>query len=1440
MSFLVPWAFAGLVALPIILALYFFKRKHIDVKVSSVFLWNKVSENQRAEKSIEKLKKNLLMFLQLIGAFLLVFAMTEPYIATKSSTNKYLLVIDNSLSMAAKEGKITRLDMAKADAIRLVKESVKGSSFSVVTLNSSQKMVVSSDNKETVIGAISQIPQSAMPVDYEQMPVSSEDYNTILYSDKSLSIDNVSTQVYGTGFDNCGIISLTTSYNGDTVQVLGKVKNFGNVPVQKQVSIYANGKLYGSKDIAIDSGETKDVIFNRVDRNTKEIKAMLAPEDSFSMDDTAYGTVAIGNEKKVLLSGDVNPFMERALKAVPNAKIYRDKEGSGTSGYDLYIYDGKLPDVLPADGHIIAINPPSNKFFKVDGEIELQEGRLLKNSALSMTEDSSFALCKSKKITLPIGAQVIAIADNNPIAFVQSNEKQKLAVIGFELNNSDLPLKKDFPVLVYDLFNYCFPNNTQIGNNVKAGENITFDIDPQAEKVSIIKPDETTVTLAPPFPASTFCADELTGIYYLEQIIDSKPVYTQFAVNITGNDEQNFSYEVDSVLNGGIDSQHIYNFALKSIILSLALVVLIVEIAFYIKTKRGKVKKLLLGMRLVCFVLIIAAMFDLKLPLPARSVTTVFTADLSDSMADNSSDIEAFINEALKTKSSDDETALAVFGKEGNVVSAATNSAEEYNLNSYVNTTATDLQKGIETAKSLFKKSTGNRLVIFTDGCETKGESNAQLNALKAEGVEIKLVPYDHSGLAEAEFTSLKVPEYILAGKCRVDMLITSTAQMSAKIQLYAGGNKIYEDNVELSIGENRFHIEPEINGSGTINLKGVIEPDVDKYYQNNTLYAHSYIDSPPKVLVLEYNHSGNNISNLVESQKIQVERLDVLSAPESETILNSYDAVIIADCPYYEMSEKFLNAIESYVKNSAGGLLVTAGENSFAPGGYKNTVLEKILPVDMNMTDEKKDTAIVMVVDRSGSMGSGQYGINKLELVKEAMVRSAEMLEANDSIGVLTFDDGFEWTISPEKIEGDLENVKDKIYKINVGGGTSIQPALEAAVNTLSGYDAASKHIILMTDGQGEDSGYESIIQKAAANNITISTVAAGNDAAKELLQSIAKQAGGRYYYTDEFTDLPKIFEKETAFSNKTYVNNEEFYPNVTKNNSILSGVDALPALEGYVISQDKNTAEVVLKHNNKEPVLALWQYGLGNTAVFASDLEHQCGKWLSTAEGQRVLINTISKIMRNRSFGNVETKISERNGTTIVTVETKNDLVIGINGVVSGENYEEKPVFEQTAPGVFEAALKADEAGNYVLNLSIASETEENFSSGVISIPYAEEYSVNNLTSGTVRLEQIYNYGEKIDSPEQVFTDFKNKIFDSISISLYLIILAIVVLLAELFFRRFSFKKSKNSESYMEEELPQKVKKDRESPQAEKEKQPDVIDTSSLLLKNKQKRGK
>jgi len=312
----------------------------------------------------------------------------------------------------------------------------------------------------------------------------------------------------------------------------------------------------------------------------------------------------------------------------------------------------------------------------------------------------------------------------------------------------------------------------------------------------------------------------------------------------------------------------------------------------------------------------------------------------------------------------------------------------------------------------------------------------------------------------------------------------------------------------------------------------------------------------------------------------------------------------------------------------TGNGLLVSGGNNSYGLGGYKDTLLEAMLPVNMEAKskEENPNLGLLLVIDKSGSMSDGQYGMTKLELAKEAAIRTTDNLGVKDSLGIIAFDHKTKWVVEPTKVE-DKKYLQNQIATIVPGGGTSILPSLEAAIDRLAKEDVALKHIILLTDGQAERTGYEPALSRLIREEITLSTVAIGTGADKQLLKYLALEGGGRYYATDVFTDIPSIFTKEAHIAGKKYLNEVTFFPKAITRNPILGGIDALPELEGYVATSMKELGGSILTGPDDDPILATWQYGLGRTMAWTGDMRgFFTSQWLGWKDNQQFWINSLS----------------------------------------------------------------------------------------------------------------------------------------------------------------------------------------------------------------------
>ena len=432
-------------------------------------------------------------------------------------------------------------------------------------------------------------------------------------------------------------------------------------------------------------------------------------------------------------------------------------------------------------------------------------------------------------------------------------------------------------------------------------------------------------------------------------------------------------------------------------------------------------------------------------------------------------------------------------------------------------------------------------------------------------------------------------------------------------------------------------------------------------------------------------------------------------------------------------MPKGFMNSIESYVRDYGGGFIVTGGNNSFALGEYKDTVLEKILPVNMDLSQKKKipDMCMVMVIDKSGSMQSADGNSSKLDMAKDAASGAVDNLRDNDSVGVLSFDETFQWNVKIEK-NPDKKDVKKGINGIKDGGGTSIYPAVYEAYKKISEDKSQIRHIILLTDGQdGFYSAYPALIKKLEKENITLSTVSVGTDADEKFLKNLANHGGGRYYNTKNGSDLSRIFAQEVYFARKQYIINRVFVPNIINTGNILGEEisEGLPALAGYIGTSIKDNAMSVLESDeDNDPILACMQYGLGKTVAFTSDVTNEwTGNYASWDGYPKMWKSIMTWVTDIPSMSETSLNVEEagNKGKIVYTAKAgSNDTKI--EAVCTDEDGNTKKVkLKPASPGVYEAEVSFENTGIYAVNVSMYQNGELKDSKNTrFAMQYSQEY--------------------------------------------------------------------------------------------------------------------
>src|SRR5439155_4945864 len=258
-------------------------------------------------------------------------------------------------------------------------------------------------------------------------------------------------------------------------------------------------------------------------------------------------------------------------------------------------------------------------------------------------------------------------------------------------------------------------------------------------------------------------------------------------------------------------------------------------------------------------------------------------------------------------------------------------------------------------------------------------------------------------------------------------------------------------------------------------------------------------------------------------------------SLPASAAAYQGYDGVVLDDVPATTLSRAQEKALRDAVYNDGLGIVAVGGSYSFGEGSYAHTPLEDALPVVSVSTPRRvtEPLALMLVIDKSGSMADDVDGVAKIDMVKVAASSALDKLAAGDAVGVLAFDDSNHATVPFHILQGaaDKEHIRRQIGGLSADGDTYIYPALREAERAVLRVPTPYRHVVLLTDGQGEDANFDQVIRRMHGEHITLSTIGVGQDVVQDELRHWAKLGGGLFHYVADPHDIPRIVVNEARY---------------------------------------------------------------------------------------------------------------------------------------------------------------------------------------------------------------------------------------------------------------------------------------------------------------------
>lgn len=720
-----------------------------------------------------------------------------------------------------------------------------------------------------------------------------------------------------------------------------------------------------------------------------------------------------------------------------------------------------------------------------------------------------------------------------------------------------------------------------------------------------------------------------------------------------------------------------------------------------------------LALRVLIVTLLILALAEPSIGLlrPLRNV--VFAIDVSDSLSpEQRAWAQAWIHQAIQELGPNSRTAVIEFGQWAQLAGAGASSPPGGETN---------LEQAITLAGSVLssRESSAGEIVLLTDGWETAGDAARAVRQAAADGAAVSYVPISLAGQQPPEVTvaSLEAPPFARAGDL-VDLpvVLHSSGQITATLRVSLDGQVVSEQQLALQPGINRVPVTLRLPSTGFHDIQADVASAQDTRADNNSLVASMVAKEPGRVLVLE--HEPGQAGRLVEI--LRADGLDVQVQPSSEIPpttepLAGYDAAVLVDTPATSLTLDQQKTLQLFVRELGRGLVVIGGQRSFGPGGYEGSTLDEMLPVSSRPPErpERSSVALFLVLDKSGSMASAWSNeASKLAMAREAAIQAVGLLQPGDVIGIIAFDSEYQWIVPTTRIEraDDIKAIQDRISGIESGGGTSILPPLQAAYEAASRVDARLKHIVLLTDGQSSDRGYEALLRRMEPYHITLSTVAIGSDADTELLARLAELGGGRYHFTERSSQVPKIATQETSILIRSAVVESEVTAQPVAPSPLLRSLPGeLPTLNGYIATTPRQRAVTALETAQGDPLLAHWQYGLGRVVAWTSDVSPTgwSSRWLDSAWPDAALfwpqLVRWSMPAPVRPDFLVTAQPDPGGHRVLLRVESLREDGTFANGldtratVVLPDGSAREVALPQRAPGVYEQTLAIEHPGSY-----------------------------------------------------------------------------------------------------------------------------------------------
>ena len=795
-----------------------------------------------------------------------------------------------------------------------------------------------------------------------------------------------------------------------------------------------------------------------------------------------------------------------------------------------------------------------------------------------------------------------------------------------------------------------------------------------------------------------------------------------------------------------------------------------------------------LFLRTSVFTILVFALSQLQVQQRTDRLTVIYLLDQSESIPVEQRDLmlqyAAREVHEHRRKNTNDMAGVIIFGTTAKIECAPFDgdipTIGEIESDFDLNRDKTSIEAALKLARASFPEGTARRVVIITDGNENVGDSLSVAQSMAEDGIGINVLPINRIASDDVAVEKIVLPSELRRGQEFEARVVVNNQTTDPEAEPVKGrlvltptsknsDLPVLVQQVELKPGKNILGFQHKIEQASVFTFEAKFVPDDDEsdlIKQNNRATAFSHVRGKGRVLLIEDGFYPGEFQNLIQTMQTNSIEVDVISTKNlytSAAELLQYDSVILANVPKVSGNEKvddqpaevdsFSNAqVQMLVDNCEQfgcGLVMIGGDRAFGAGGWSNSPLEKAMPVDFQIKNDKVSAVGALAMMMHGcEMANANYW--QVQIAKEAL----SVLGPMDYCGVIDWSDWggkprWLWSLPKgvDRIYGNRKRMKGMVSRMTTGDMPDFNAPMRLMLAGLQNVDASMKHVIIISDGDPTPPT-NALLQKFIDEKIKISTCAVGTHgpAGSTPLKNISKKTGGRYYVIKDARALPQIYQREARRVAKPVIRESKTGFSVVQtaqgaSHEILQGIelDSMPPFLGFVMTTIKKNSLVEQLALSNDPddggenstLLATWRFGNGRATAFTSDAGSKwTSQWMDTSQYDKLFVQAIRHSMRPiTESANFSVATEHRDGRVSVTVTAldENDEFINfldIAGTGIGPDGKSTPLqFQPAGPGRYVADAAANGDGNFLASI-FPGEGYERLTTGV-NIAYSSEYS-------------------------------------------------------------------------------------------------------------------